>query len=79
MERKMWVVKHPKTGHYLRVVTRVVHGKAVHEACWVENITFANRSPEAKAAQMMFMCSAKQLGQDYCEIQEVLVTITEVE
>lgn len=78
MQRNMWVVKHPKTGNYLRVVTRASAGKTVHEACWVEDITFANRAPDVKAAQMMFMCSAKQLGEDSCDIQEVTVTITEV-
>lgn len=79
MERKMWVVKHPKTGKYLRAVTKIKDGKAVHTYSWVEELTYANRASEVDAAQIMFMCAAKDLNEDSCEIVEVLVSVTEVE
>lgn len=78
MERTMWVVKHPKTGHYMRSLTRIVEGKAIHEASWTELLDRANRVPDVKSAEMMFMCNYKQLGIDYCEIQEVVVSVREV-
>lgn len=77
MERIMCVVKNRKTGKYLRVVTRVKNGKTVHDASWVDDITYANRTPGIKAAEIMFMCVAENLKEDTCEIVEVVVSVRE--
>lgn len=77
MERIMCVVKHPVTGKYLRSVSRVKEGEVVHEHSWVEELTYANRAPGVKAAEMMFMCAAKDLNEDSCEIVEVVVSVRE--
>lgn len=73
----MCVVKHPVTGKYLRSVSRVKEGEVVHEHSWVEDLTYANRAPGVNAAQMMFMCAAKALKEDCCEIVEVVVSVRE--
>lgn len=79
MERIMCVVKHPKTGKYLRAATKIEEDKPVHTYTWVEDIIYASRAPGVKAAEMLFMYASKDLKEVSCEIVEVLLSVTEVE